>query len=351
MGAAAVLTAALTACTLHARTGVIGDDIDGAGVARTIDTRIAPLLQSVPDLTVGRATCPDHLDLSNGKTVYCTLPAGEAMLRIRVTSGTEYGKYFVKQADSLFDMRRLERAERVDLADQYGVNADVRCGAPRFRAAATGTTLSCALSGKNVPADRVEWQVLNDMGRVKVLRPYRPSPAMHALLPYLRAHDNGGRTIVPGPMLARVLYAMTKSQVALNPEVGWRLGPASCPAQVDLSGTRRGVCRQVIFGKALRYNAWIDGPHGFHLAAVDFAFPTKRVSTEAADYYRHQLETAGRPELTAVDCGPDRVAVVDAKHGILCRLTYGATTRPLTVYPNAGKGLRFYLPPLPSPAP
>ncbi len=106
------LTVALAACTMHARTGNFGDDTPGDAVARAIDIQIVPALQSLRGVTVGHAACPEHLDVSLGKTGYCTLSVGESTVRIAVTGGHEYGKFFVKQADTVIDRPELRGAGR-----------------------------------------------------------------------------------------------------------------------------------------------------------------------------------------------------------------------------------------------
>jgi hypothetical protein len=93
--AALGLTVALTACTVTTRTGYFGDDIPGSAAARAIDTEIGSTLHTIPGAVVGHATCPAHLDASQGKIAYCTLPIDESTVRIAVTSAHEYGKFFV----------------------------------------------------------------------------------------------------------------------------------------------------------------------------------------------------------------------------------------------------------------
>ena len=343
---AVVLAMLLGGCVVSARRGVIGDDVPRGEVARTIDTQVASALRTVPGLAVGQAACPEHIDVSNGKTVYCTLPAGGTTLRVAVTSGKEFGTYFVHQADGLLDMRNIERGQQISIEEAYGFHADVRCGAPRFRAVPPGTRLTCRLSGRNLPADHIDFKVMDGAGRVFAFRPRgMRSRAMEALLPYLRLHKQGRRTIVSGALLAHQLYSWTRAQARGDPAGRTTVGAATCPNEVDLTGTRRGVCRMHVLGHALRFEMWIDDSVGMNSRGVEFAFQTKRVSAAAADTYREKFAAAGSPQMVAVDCGADRIVVVTTEHGLSCRLTYGATTRPMTAYPDPSTGmLRFAVP-------
>ena len=348
MACAAALAVLLAGCVVSARRGVIGDDIPGSEVARTIDVQIASQLRTTPGLVVGHAACPEHIDASNGKSAYCTLPAGGTVLRVAVTSGKQFGTYFVHQADGLLDTHTLERKTRASLANEYGLHADVHCGAPRFRALRPGARLSCRLAGRNLPADHLDFKLMDAAGHLFTFRPRgMRSSAIDAMLPYVGMHKRGRRTIVPGTVLARYLHTTTQTQADGDPHGRTTIGAATCPHDVDLSGARRAVCRMIVLGKSLRYEAWIDEPNGLNVRGLDFALNTKRVAASAVTTYREKLVAAGNPRMVAVDCGADRVVVATVAHGVPCKLTYGATTRPLTAYPDPSNGgLRFYVPPM-----
>ena len=345
---AVALVVLLGGCVVSARRGVIGDDVPSGNVARTIDTQVAPALRTVPGLTVGHAACPEHIDVSNGKTVYCTLPAGGTTLRVAITSGKDFGTYFVHQADGLLDMRTIERKERATLANEYDLRVDVRCGPPRFRALAPGARLSCRLAGRNLPADHLDFKLMDAAGHLFTFRPRGArSRAMEAVLPYIALHKRGRRTIVPGGVLARHIHTTIQTQADSDPHDRTAIGSATCPPDVDLSGARHGVCRMIVLGKSLRFETWIDEATGLNVRGVDFALHTKQVAAAALTTYREKLAAAGIPQMVAVDCGADRVVIATAAHGVPCKLTYGATTRALTAYPDPSNGaLRFYVPPM-----
>jgi hypothetical protein len=348
MACAVALAVLLGGCVVSARRGVIGDNVPGADVARTIDTKIAPMLRTVPGLAVGNAACPEHLDISNGKTVYCTLPAGGMTVRVAITSGKDYGTYFVHQADGLLDMRSIERNEHAALANEYGLRADVRCGPPRFRALPPGARLNCRLAGRNLPTDHLDFKVMDAASHLFTFRPHGARwRALDVVLPYIALHKHGRRTIVPGAVLARHLHTTIQTQADSDPHGRTAVGTATCPHDVDLSGPRHGVCRMIVLGKSLRYETWIDEPAGLNVRGLDFALDTKRVAAAAVTTYREKLVAAGLPQMVAVDCGAGRVVIATVVHGVPCKLTYGATTRPLTAYPDSSNGtLRFFVPPM-----
>jgi hypothetical protein len=348
MACAVALAVLLAGCVVSARRGVIGDDIPASEVARTIDTQVAPALRTIPGLAVGHAVCPEHIDVSNGKTVYCTLPAGGTTLRVAVTSGKQFGAYFVHQADGLLDTHTVERSERASLANRYDLHADVHCGPPRFRALQPGARLSCRLAGRNLPTDHLDFKLMDTAGHLFTFRPHgMRSSTMDAVLPYIGLHKHGRRTIVPGAVLARHLHTTIQTQADSDPHGRTAIGAATCADEVDLSGARRAVCRMIVLGKSLRYEAWIDESSGLNVRGLDFALDTKRVAAGAVTTYREKLSAAGIPQMVAVDCGADRVVIATVAHGVPCKLTYGATTRPLTAYPDPSNGtLRFYVPPM-----
>lgn len=341
------LALALVACTGHTRTGTVGDDVPGSDVARTIDIKIVPTLQTLPGVAVGHAACPDRLDISAGKTQYCTLPVGEALVRIAVAKRRANEPYFVKQADTLLDMRDIERRERALLAEDYDLRAGVRCGPPRIRIAVAGATITCALTGRALPVHRVAVDVVDAEGHILMLKPNGLLSAPIApLMPYLKTHQAGSSVVMPGDILARSIPKVIH-QGGIPTDDHLPLGAATCPATVDLTGTRRGLCRQRVAGHEVRVAVWIDRT-GLRFEPLDYAISAKSVADAAVDVYRKQLAATGTPAMIAVDCGPERIVVADRSHGIPCTVTFGAASRAMTAHLLADGSLRFDLSPRPA---
>jgi hypothetical protein len=80
----AVLGCAFASC-VKATAGVVGDDVNSADVQTAIDSRLATFLkQRAPDLKIEPSKCPDHIDVSEGKTVWCSLTVDDVKLPVRV---------------------------------------------------------------------------------------------------------------------------------------------------------------------------------------------------------------------------------------------------------------------------
>lgn len=340
--AALGLTAALAACTVSSRTGYFGDDLAGANVERTIDTEIAPALAVTPGLTVGHAACPDHLNVSLGKTGYCSLPVGDATLRVAVTAGNQYGAFVVKPADQILDMRELERRENAMLLDGYDLVANVRCGAPRIRVAVAGTRFRCALLVRNGPAAHIDVRIVDSAGHVVTSRPPGLRPSIPSLVPYLYAHHAGRRTVIPGRLLERSINKLMRGPSFSTNRIV--IGATTCPAEVDLSGRRHGLCRQRVVDGTLRVAVSIDEPGGFHVQTLDYALSTKRVLAVATELYRKRVEAYGYAGTVAVDCGPERIVITTPERGIPCTLSYGGATKHMIARPEPDGRIRIDVP-------
>ena len=345
--AAVLLALALAGCTqVWVRTGQIGDDVPGAAVQDTIDLQLGAALSAAkPGLNVHKAHCPEHLDLSNGKKGYCTLPVGGTALPIEVTSGKEYGQYSIKQTQALFVMPDVQQFLRADFEREYGVRATVRCGEPEIRVLQVGTRLRCAVAGPGVRADHVDLKVVDASGRLFIFRLSGMRSSMAAFRPYLSAHKARHRTVVPGSLVEKMIRDIWSGAQPRVHDVGL-VGAATCPAKLDLTGTRRGRCTLAIAKRSLRYEASVDDINGITVRPFEAVIDTKVVRTNAVALYTSKLRTAGLAGRVSVDCGHDRVLLLAPASTFPCTLTVDASPRPMTVVvQDVESHVSFYVPP------
>ncbi|MDB5043777.1 MAG: hypothetical protein JWN27_4503 [Candidatus Eremiobacteraeota bacterium] len=321
---------------ISVHTGKIGDDVPGDAVARTINVQITPVVRSVePALRPGAASCPAHLDISEGKVGHCTLPVGGIAVPIAVTSGKEFATFFVRIDGVLLPMSKVERYLAAHILREYDVRATASCGDPRVRVIAVGSHIRCAIRGKGIPG-QIEFKVTNAAGNVFIYRfPHMQLRDATLFGPYLTLHRAGRPTIMPGAVLAALIRRTaidTEDPDAARMLRGLRV---DCPARADLTGDRHVQCSVSVDAGTMPYEAWIDGTATFQVRAQRTLANTKRISLIAARYYENKLEAAQLPRRVSVDCGPDRVTFIDRDTKLMCRLDAGEGPRQLTIsFPN-----------------
>ena len=331
------------------RFGKGNDDIPGASVAKTIDIQLGPALSVPLEMHVGKAVCPTTLDLSGGKIGRCTLAVGDARVPVSVRSGTQFGAYAVSIQRTAIPMKRIERDERSDLFENYGLRAAVDCGTPRIRIAEAGSRFRCKLRGRRLPSNHIDYKILDSAGRVFVYNlAHVKSRDVAFFSRYLSLHKARRPTIVPGSALAADLHRKAHQSAQDDPSMQQRVGPASCPPRVDLSGNLIAHCIVMIAGLKAPYSAWIDSSGNFQILPDAIVGYSKHLSDTAERFYETKLQAAGLPRRVMVDCGPDRFIMITPRTKLACTLTAGAGPRDLTIWvPDIAKGeVRYYVAPL-----
>jgi hypothetical protein len=315
---AVALAAALAGCVrFHA--GTIGDDVPGDAVRETIDRDIgAPVAAAKPGLGIGKAVCPEHLDLSNGKRGRCTIPIHGAAIPIAVTSGPGFGRFTVASEASAFVMKDVERYLHGEMLREYGVESTVRCDGPAVRVLAPGAEVRCAIAGPGVRERSIAFKVVDTSGRIFVYRLKTMHGAMDAFAPYLSAHKAGRTTVVPGSLIAALIRRFSLSGAKFAGSDAALVGAASCPPAVDLTDGRIGRCTLSVQKKPLHYQAWIEEPNGITVRPMEAVISTKRVGETAAAGFTAKLRAAGLPDTMAVDCGPDRLMILEPQSTFTC---------------------------------
>jgi hypothetical protein len=319
--------------TVHA--GKIGDDVHGDIVEHAINLQITPFVRSYDRaLRPSAASCPAHLDLSEGKVGHCTLPVGGIAVPITVTLDKASENFFVRIDGVLFSMSNVERYLAAATRHEYDIAAVASCGEPRVRVIAVGKRLRCAIRGKGIPG-QIEFRVADAAGHLLV-HPFPHMQFRDASLvgPYLNLHSAGRPTIVPGTRLAEIIRrtVINSDDPDARKLRGLRI---DCPAQADLSRDRHVQCVVAVEAGTMPYEAWIDRNSSFQGRAKRMLSNTKGISLAAARYYENKLEAAQLPRHVTVDCGPDRVTFIDRDTKIMCLIDAGEGPRRLTIsFPN-----------------
>jgi hypothetical protein len=339
---AAALVLVLIGCVRFGiRTGTVGDDVPSEAVRHLIDTRIgAPLAATKPALAVGKSVCPEHLDLSNGKRGRCTIPLRGAAMPVVVTSGREYETFTVVPAAVPFVTRDVEQYLRGTMLSEYGVESTVRCGDPPVRVLPPGAQVRCAIAGPGVRARSIVFKVIDASGHVFVYRLKAMPSIMDAFAPYLSAHKAGRTTIVPGSLIAAMIRRLGVGGVKSSGSDPAIFGAARCPSALDLTGGRIGRCVLPVAKRTLHYQAWIEEPNGITVRPMEAVIDTKRIRSIAVAQVDAKLRAAGISDTISVDCGPDRLMILEPESTFTCTthtFSEGAT-RLMTVRVQDAEG-------------
>jgi len=305
-----VIALTLGGCAAHARVSVhrFGDNIDPRSVEHTIDLTIATQLRRYdPTLRFEQSRCPDHIDVSLGKTAACTLPVNDVALPVNVTYGGPPQQYNVNLPGSFYLKSHVEEfiAGKLRARD---VNATVVCPGASVSVLAPGASVVCS-----IVAPGLRETVSITAGRDGSLGYGLPTqmhttPLDQALVAVSRAHVAGKPSVISGSFVEAFLDQAIPG------------AKARCPSQVDLTGSRRATCITAVSGQDVRQSVWIDGAGNVHWLPLDAVLAMPHVKVQAERLLNEMLREDGSPSIAQVDCGSgSRVIAVPANFN--CALT------------------------------
>ncbi|MBV8281746.1 MAG: DUF4333 domain-containing protein [Candidatus Eremiobacteraeota bacterium] len=324
--------------------GTFGDNLDVNEVKHTIDTKLGGYLASYDSgLKIGPSRCPDHIDVSGGKTARCTLEVDGGELPIRVVY---FGppQNFKANFDGVFvEMNRVEKLEQEQLLNDYRISAKVHCPGSRVALLKVGATFKCAVEG-SPKVSSVAVKVLNDKGMIYTYDP----PGLTKDEPFaapVAAHRQGQRSVVDGRALE---HWITTSARILNSVTSTRKHnlSASCPTMVDLSGKNRAVCILSVDEYHVRQAVWIDNVNGIRSRPLDALVDKTYVQRFAQNDINNRLTEHGLQPDAAIDCGTG-VIVVTPPATFNCKMTGGGRKFRLeVVVDDASGGFRSHAIPI-----
>jgi hypothetical protein len=333
-----LLVFALNACAV--RTGFLGDDVNGADVQRTIDTRLSTILKSEsPKLAIAASRCPAHIDVSNGKVAYCTLDIDDVAIPVRVvyrTGGPQ--SYAVDLGGFIFAIPDLERTTNLLFRVRYGFHVSTHCGSPKVRLYRPGTIFRCPIVGlPNVSTIRFR-TVAN--GQVFTYNPPGlQSETSRWLSLLLKEYNSGAITMASGAEAAKFIDSDIKIENAVAPSLH-QVGRVRCPPSIELTGRKRGICLVSADGKDLRVSVWIDRKDGFKYRPLDEPIDMQHIAETATQDLNRRLIASGNPGDALVGCGTG-IVIVHPPTKFYCALRAGGGSGRLEVEVYAQGGLRW----------
>jgi hypothetical protein len=339
----AVLVLSTTACSFHVKTDGIATT--GKSVERLIDVKMPSMLHQVaPDLPLGHARCPGGLmELDHGQIVHCTFELGAVALPIRVTLDSNNQMQYAMDG-FFFDLDRIQPYIASELLQEFGVSANVDCGATRYRVLKAGARLSCSVTG--VPSTRiVNVKVLANGGIFIYNPPGLKSAETSATQPLIAKHKKGQQVIVSQAVLEqsfRTLEALLQQKLAKE---NVRIEGLSCPKTADISGDKRAICNLDVSGRNIQLAFWIKNSD-WNMETVQVVFPRAKMEAAAARYYAELERNNGFNVPVSVHCPWPDLLVVTPPATRDCALVVDNVKHRLTIrMPDHNGSFSYYVSP------
>jgi Domain of unknown function (DUF4333) len=310
--------------------------IISADVEQMINNQFVPELQAFDrSLTVTLARCPDTLDFSGGKTVYCTIKVDDTPIQVGIVYAPSTNTASFLKA-SFYEVRQLNRLEKALLLSGYEVRAEVDCGDPPFRLVPVGTEFTCAVTGSPaVSSLRLKAQA---DGQVFTFNPPGlSSPAWISAA--VDQHKAGKETTLDGAAVekwiadsaeAEYLAYSGDSQPALTIVV-------HCPSKMDVTGSKHVQCVVTIDGHDVRHDVSIDDVKGVDDKSLDAVIDQQKVERAAQDDFNTRLKQNSLPANAVVHCGRG-ILVVTPPGTFYCTATAGGDSYKVEVSVEDAKG-------------
>jgi hypothetical protein len=329
----------LPGCTFHVRTDGVAATQET--VQQTIDEKLpTEFHEFFPELPLGHSQCPDGLmELDHDKIGRCTLVMGDVSIPVMVK--LDAGKKIVYATDgSLFDMTRVSKYIQQAVSSDYHVSAIVACGDPRYRVLHVNDRVTCPMSGTGLPST-ISFKTLEG-GHFFIFTPQGLRSGEGAITaPLLALHKRGLPVVVQGSVLERLASSSLASMKASAP-AALHVGDMTCPATVDLSGKKRGVCHFDVSGKTAAATFWIDGNDWRF--DTDFVISKSGMEAAATKHYKALERNNGFSANVAVHCDMADVVVLTPPAQETCRLVINGKPRTLTIHiPDRSGTVAYYV--------
>ncbi len=339
----AICAAALTAgCAIpmvfNDSPGNDGDNVSGRDVEHAIDTKLAPSLKSADsNLKIAPARCAKRLNLSKGKTGYCTLPVDGVKLPVRVV----YVDADPQGVRANFDGDFLETsamdsavAQQLKLYD--GITASVRCPGPPVRVLKQGVYITCPIEGST----RITTVLLKTVGdgKVYVYPPTHLSPAISQFPGNAFAkHNQDEPVILTGPQLDAYLNRFYLPTLHMD-----RPGTVACPSTVDLSGENHVICAIHWQGNLTQHIDMFLVTDNYAVYRQEAVIDRRHVEQAVEQELDRESVDQGDPADAKVDCGPG-LKVVAVRARFNCPATaYGDSYTIIVTVLNANGLVSWY---------
>lgn len=323
----AAIAMALAACSVNVR---YADAVQGNAVEQKIDKTIAPLIKSYdPNLKIEPSRCEPTIEIAQGTMGTCALRVNGVTLDIRVASAGPPDMFKVDFGGAFFfDMTAEEKVIENSLTHNYQVPVKgiAHCGLPRERLIQPGTYFTCSVAETPL-VHSVRLKVAPN-GELFVFNV--PGLKVAGALPssLLTMHKQGRAVIVSG------------ADVAAYIQRSWTEDPLSnrfharvtCPAHMDLTGTKHGICMASIPGLKTPYRLSfsIEPVVGFDMRPIDAVIDRAKVQKMAQDDLNRRLTDDGDVADAVVTCDKGLV-VIEPPGTFDCKVTGGGKHYRLVV--------------------
>lgn len=329
-----VVALCLSACAVSVRHA---DAVQGKAVQQRIDETIAPLITSYyPHVKIEPSRCEPIIEISQGTMGECTLSVNDVPLEIRVASASPPDMFKVDFGGKFFfDMASDEKIIEKSLANNYTVpiKAIAHCGDPRERLLAPGTYFTCAVVG--TPLVHSVRLKVSPNGQIFLFNV--PGLKVAGTLPdsLLTLHKEGKTVIISGADVAAYIQKFWEEDVASSAFHA----VVTCPAKMDLSGTKHGVCTAAIPGVKTpdRIGFWIEPVVGFHMRPIDAVIDRAKVQKMAQDDLNRRLIDNGDAADAVVICDPG-LMVIEPPGTFECKASAAGQAYRLVVKVQDWKG-------------
>lgn len=328
----------LSACALRLSAGVFGDDVPGANVETAINDKLILVLQSqLPHSKFSKPSCPERLNLSDGKVAHCSFAIDGVSIPVRVVyMGPDPQGFKANLEGVIYTDKMIDEYAAATLAE-YKLHAVVRCGPPAIRFYRPGDNFSCALSG--VPGASTMHIRAMPSGQLFYFKPasLQNMAADKWMTDALHAHKIGQTVTVDGSNASKFIDQNMKSDTNVAAAPPGLVGKARCPIRLNLTGKARAVCTVAFGGSDAHFAVWIDDATGFSYRAIDAIVDKAKVARLAvADLNRRLAENGDTPD-TIVECGSG-IIVVRPPGTFYCKLSGNGLTGRLQVVVSDWQG-------------
>lgn len=326
----AIVVLSLLGCTVRYR-----DAVSGTAVQQKIDESIGQTLRSYDGrLNVQPSKCDPIVIEDQGTMGWCSLTVDGVPLKIRVAGAAPPDHFGVDFGGaSFFEMPQVDKLAENFLFQHFHATTVVNCGEPGVRLLHPGTYLNCSVSG--APGVKsIKLKAMPD-GHIFIYNPRGLKDASPVPVALLTLHEHGRTSIARGSEVE----AFISSGTALDPRRSHYTVAVKCPASIDLTGKRQGVCVISYLDLRLRQRirVWIEDGPGLKALPVDAIVDRQKLQRDAQSELNKRLADNGDTPDAKVICQRGFL-VIPWPGTFACKATAGGKRYKLLVFVHDAQG-------------
>jgi hypothetical protein len=286
-------------------------NVIGSTIKNQIDNSLTPsLMGSYPYLRIGRASCPNILDLTQGRK-QCTTIVNGRLAPIDVWYDYKSNQIKTYYTWHIVDMSQAEQFVAGLVLSEYGVIVHAHCGDERQSIVPTGTKFRCSVQIENgrrlLP---LTIKILpNGLYWVPYPKDLRKPDAIVKFNADVRKALARDVSHVPGAIvqteIRMILVPVFKGQF---PSVS--VDGIHCPSYLDLSQGRGGVCSILMNGTRIEVTARDQNNDSIYVHAVGGPFDLGKVTTNARNFLEMRFQKLEIPQTVAIDCKSTQIIIL-----------------------------------------